>query len=241
MSTTLITRADLRAAFYTLLNSSATDEALAENYTDAVEAANRYIQQGVESAQLHVIEYIDPMRWFARTGPLVWVLDPVTGEHTHPLPDDFLRLSGDRDGGWSAIIESTNSWPWGREIDPRDRHRLRGWSGYYLRGDQIIILPDATPPNQATLEYHYTHPLLTDDDDQDIEFLHPERWLIVAFAGNHAVMDAWPAIGADGIARVEKTLKYWKREIGARGRRSRAPRSFRGSRHVGPNLILGTR
>lgn len=237
MATTLQDRGDLRAAFYTLMNSDPDDDSLGEHYTDPDEAANRYLQQGLESAQMYVIEYAadGAMRWLKRLD-VTWTDDPDVGEFVD-LPDDFLRLSGDETH--SPLLDGTGR-PWGALVRGRERNRMRFGRGMYLRNNRLYLVRQATRPDPAVLEYHYRLPVLADDADT-IEFPVADRWLIVAYAGQHAIMDAWPAGGQETELKVDRNLRYWKSELARRWRRSRQPQKIRTPQHVGPGLILGRR
>lgn len=236
------TRPLLRAAFYTLMNSGPDDDALAEHYGSADEAANRYIQQGLEAAQFHIIEFRDAMRWIARSPELVWDFNRI-GYHTE-LPCNFLRISGDR--CHSALLDRQNR-PWGRQLDSRERNRHRFGAIYYIRNERIYLVDDTRPQPGLQLEYHYRHPFLTSDDPEalddcgKIDFEIADRWLIVAFAGFYAIHDSWPAGGPEMTQKVTNNLEYWKAEVSRRHRRDRSPKRVRKWQHIGPNLLLGHR
>lgn len=270
MATTLEDRAAIRTAWYSLMNSSPEDDALAEGFASADEHANEYIQEGLESAQVHVIEYAadGAMRWLKRLGPITWLDDPGVGKYVD-LPDDFLRLSGDETH--SCLLDRAGR-PWGQLLDGRERNRHRFGHGFYLRNDRLYLIRNAPAPKDAVLEYHFRHPELTSDSGGgsgsglwadglwadglwadglwatgaspvagDIDFPVADRWLIVAFAGYHAVMDAWVPGGNAMTTKVEANLKYWKAELARRQRRSRQPRRIRSRKPIGPNLLLGRR
>lgn len=244
------TRPQLRAAFYTLMNSGPDDDALAEHYGSADEAANRYIQQGLEAAQFHIIEYRDAMRWVARSPELVWDFNRIG--YFAELPCNFLRISGDR--YHSALLDRQNR-PWGRQLDGRERNRHRFGPIYYIRNERIYLVQDimgppgglGRPPPGLQLEYHYRHPYLTSDDPDAvddcgrIDFEIPDRWLIVAFAGYFAIHDAWPAGGPEMTQKVTNNLEFWKAEVSRRHRRDRSPKRVRKWQHIGPNMLLGHR
>jgi hypothetical protein len=247
----LLGRTHLRAAFFNLLNTSADDEALGEHYADATEAANVYIQRGLESAQAFVIDFGDPSYWLVRSQPLTWSKDEVTGTVVSAdlgwwatLLSDFLRLAGDEHH--SALLDADGR-PWGRQIDPRDRHEYRGAEAYYLgRYGRLYLVPETSPPANASMEYYRrVLPLTSDDylttagapDFQPVA----DRWIIVAFAADHAIYDSWPAGGAEMERKIRQNLAYWKEEMIRRWRRTRQPRRLRRPRHIGPNMIAAWR
>lgn len=239
MATTLESRADLRAAFFTRMNASDDDDSLGEFYADPDEAANRYIQQGLDSAQAWTIEVCDPLRWLSAFGaPLEWQTDDPMGLYV-PLPDNFLRLSGD--AYHSAIIQP-NGLPWGQEIeDPRERHWHNRLRGYYLANNRLYLAHKSSkPPRCSIVEYHFRLPILADDADT-IDFPLQDRWIIVAFAAWHAIKDDWPAGGQEMESKIERDLEHWQREIAKRQRRTRKPRRIRSFKPVGANLLLGRR
>lgn len=221
------------------MNSGPDDDGLAEGFASADEHANSYIQQGLDSAQAWTIEVCDPLRWLSAFGaPLEFQTDDPMGLYV-PLPDNFLRLSGD--AYHSAIIQP-NGLPWGQEIqDPRERHWMNRSRGYYLANNRLYLAHKSQkPPRCSVVEYHFRHAVLADDTTL-IDFPLQDRWLIVAFAAWHAVKDDWVPGGGEMQGKIEQDLDHWKREIAKRQRRTRKPRRIRSYKPIGPNLLLGRR
>lgn len=237
MATVLNNREDIRAAFYSRLNTSADDDALAEGFASAEEHANEYVQLGIDSAQAWTIEVCDPLRWLARFNLADWQ-DDCIGTY-HELPADFLRLSGD--DRHSAIIRPNGS-PWGRQLeDNRRRHQFRFEHAYYLANDRIYLIDKSPrPPTGSQCEYHHRLAVVETDADP-IDFPLHDRWLIVAYACWHAVKDSWIPGAAEMESKVERDLEHWRQEVARRQRRSRQPRRMRTPAALGPNLLLGRR
>jgi hypothetical protein len=200
MAETLTDRASLERAFYRLLNTDQTDDALTEHDPAGYprEAVYQALQQGVYDAQDWLIRSGLKDRWLETASLSSWTAD---GDFQYEdLPTDFLRLQGDE--RTSALRDSSGHW--GRLIGSEYRYRVLG-NYYWLQNERIYVAEAATIPTAGlSLDYHFRHPQLA--DATTVDFPVEDRPLIVACAAVGAMEESWLAGGPEMEAKLDRNL-----------------------------------
>jgi hypothetical protein len=232
----LLNRAALRRAFYALLNTDANDAALIEHEAAGDDTANRYLQQGLWSAQGYIVTFGDANRWLVEA-PVDFSAED-NGRAYMPLPERLLRLAGDEES--SAMYNPTDGQEYGRLIPTAERNRIRGQRAYYLLNDRIYLVADAPLPDPGSVVAFNQLAAPITDDDLDFDFPLEFRELVVAYAGQHAISDAWPLGGDEMERKVLRKTAYWEAEVVSRSRRTRQAKRFRGRTRRGtpPGYII---
>ncbi len=244
MSIELEAAADLRNAFFRMLNISAQDFALVEHDSDS---AYQFVQQGLWDAQRFVIEHVDAGRWVTTTSAITWLGSDTTGGFYFAQPADFLMLAGNDDPEFSAIRESNGN-QWGQLIDWKNRFRFQHQPCYYMLNERFYRTINSTCPSSLVLDYHHRHatldPTITDDQDPDyvaIDFPLQWRQLIVAFAAVNATAEAWLPGGSAQARECENYLRFWKAKVISQRQKSHTPPRMVSRTGAGPNMIIPTR
>lgn len=217
-------------ALYRLLGVTSSDDALTEQGEATDEVGYTYLTRGCRTAQRWMLDK-GYSGWRKRSSAITWSgTEASDGGRYTALPDDFLRLYGDRRRR-SALV-SADGTQWGTEVDPTQDER-RG-DGYYLKNQQLWILRSASPPTTVYIDYHYTHPAWSSSlVDADIDFPMDVRPLIVAEAASAAMDESWLPGGPEMEAKIERALYRAQREALSVARQSKAPREFKRPHRMG--------
>lgn len=239
----LTDRASLLRAFFRLVNSGPQDEALTEHDAndEAYEGVYLLLEEGAWDAQHWMIEAGWSDRWLTTvdfpdhggTGAdSDWQgADSTDGGRWAALPEDFLRLAGDRKV--SALHEPDGT-RWGKLMDHRDRFRVTG-NRYWLQGEDLWIASGASPPSDLKLDYHQR---IAVEDNETVDFPAADRKLIVAFAAAHGMEENWLPGGDEMKQSILKNLERRMRQSWKRARRHAGPRKMRPKRVVGTHWII---
>lgn len=224
----LTARASLARAFYRLTATSSTNPALIEqDGSETLEAVYQFLQYGIWDAQEWMLDCGLKGYWVKTSSTLSFSgADATDGGRYVALPSDFMRLAGDR---YDSALRSPGGTRWGRLIDFEDR-RTRSRDCYWLQTTtsntwRLWITPGSSPPSDLVADYHYLHATLA--DATTVEFPTQHRALIVAFAADRAMSDAWLP-GDEGMqAKIAANLMKQKREADRRVRLSHGPKKRR--------------
>lgn len=234
MATILTNQASFQRAFYRLTNTDSTDEALIEQDTSGdLEAVNQFLQYGVDTAQDYLIDAGLTERWIKQATAITSFsgTEAADGGRFKDLESDFRRLAGDDNN--SALREITGT-RWGREINFRDRFRVRG-NKYWLQNDQLWIARGSSPPTSLIYDYIFRIPALS---SSTIDFPTEDRYLIVAYAGQLAKEESWLPGGAEMETKIDRSVIICERRAFRRGRRTRTARRLRPKQTVGTHWML---
>ena len=223
----LTDRASLKRALYRLMDTDDDDDDMIEhdNTGEALEGILLSLQQGLESAQLFLIDKSLEEYWLTTTSALT--LTGTDPDRFFTLPTDFLRMYGERR---MSALRSASGTRWGVPIDVKMRWRMVG-NFYYLRNERLYVVKGASFPNGTLMDYIYRLPILA--DGSDVDFPAADRPLIVAFAAIHAMQENWMPGGQEMEAKLEANLKHRKNEAFRRARRSQEPKT------VDPGEMIG--
>jgi hypothetical protein len=237
--------ADLRNAFFRMLNISAQDFALVEHDSDS---AYQFIQLGLWDAQRYVIEHVDAGRWVSTTATITWLGSDTTDGKYFAQPADFLMFAGSDDPEFSALRGAADGAYWGQLIKWQERFRYKLAPCYYPLNERIYKTIGAEPPSGLVMDYHHRHatldPTITDDEDPDyvaIDFPLQWRQLIVAFAATNATAESWLPGGSAQAREAENYLRFWKAKVASQRQKSHTPPRMVSRVGVGPNMISPTR
>ena len=232
MAATLTDRDSLERAFYRLLNTDATDDALIEHDDgETLEAVYQALQSGVWDAQEWLIHSGLRDRWLAASTLSSWTTD---GDFKYQaLPDDFLRYAGsDRE---SPLWDGSNRW--GREISLDYRRGALG-NFFWLQNERLYVAKGASlPTGGLTLNYHFQHPTLA--ATTEVNFPVMDRPLIVAYAAVGAMEESWVAGGPEMETKLQRNLDRRKNAAYLRANRSMTGRKFRPQPMIGSHWIVG--
>lgn len=234
MATTLANRAELRAAFYRLTATSASDGALTEHDVSAGDNVNGLILAGMRDAQLFLLSAGGQPRWKTTSTTLSFSgTEAADGGRYTDLPADFLRLFGDDQ---NSALRTPDGDRWGRLI-PIELRNARMSDLYWIENDRLWIARGANPPNNLVADYVYRVPELTDDVTAP-DFPLDDRPLIVAYAAARFVEHpTYP--GRDDLrARVLNYLRELERHAATRARRTREPRRMKSRRSTGSHWFI---
>jgi hypothetical protein len=226
----LTDRASLKRALYRLMDTDDADDDLIEhdNTGETLEGVYLMLQQGLESAQLHVIDKGMEEFWLTETSALTTTgSDPDRYVDLTSAASDLLRMYGDDQ---NSALRSTSGVRWGTLVDAKDRHRVRG-NYYYLRKERLYLAKGASLPTGTVMDYIYRLPILA--DDTDVDFPDADRPLIVAFAAVHAMEENWLPGGPEMEQKLERNLLRRKNEAYRRARRSQKPKTVDAGRMLG--------
>lgn len=217
--------AKLKQAFYRLVGNVSSDPSLTRQGESTDDLAYLYLTRGFRSAQRWLIDNGMASYWRKRSSALSWSgTEADNGGRYSALPDDFLRLWGDRTRVKSAIVEADGD-DWGYLIDEEESNRRGDF--YYLKGTNLWITRDAVPPTTCYLEYHYKHPEITAAlASGSIDFEMDARFLAVVEAAFAGAADAWFPLGPDGEKKLERALVKAREEARQIARRTRSARRF---------------
>lgn len=213
----LTTVQKIRWAFYRLVGSLEDDDALIEQGEAVNEVAYSFLTRGCRSAQLSMLDY-GYGGWRRRTAALTWLgSDDLNGGRYVDLPTDFLRLYGNEK--MSALVEA-NGRPWGTQKDPDDSTLIGNY--YYVRGEQLWITRQASPPTTVYAEHHYAHPEWS--DTVLLDFPIRCRPLIVAEAASVAKQENWLTGGPELESKIDRALVQARTEAQEYSRGTKQPR-----------------
>jgi len=201
----LDTVAKVVAAFYRLVGTESSDDALMANAEQVNEVAYTYLTRGSRNGQRWMLK-AGWMGW-QKSAALSWVLDSALGVYGADLPADFLRAFGTRK---MSALRRTGGAQWGVEVDG-GIYDTTG-SVYQLAGDRILLGRTAVPPGDLVLLYHYTHPKWENLADEDIDFPVDARALIVAEAANVGKEEYWLTGGPEMEMKIERELTRAREE-----------------------------
>lgn len=222
----LSTVARVLAAFYRLVGTLSDDEALTEQGEATDDVAYLYLTQGTRDAQRWMLG-MGYGGWRKRSSALSFSgTDAADGGRYTALPTDFLRAYGSRKK--SALREADGD-PWGTEIGP-DEDTRRG-DLYYIRGEQLWLARNASPPTTVYLDYHYQHPAWSASVTMD--FPMDARSLIVAEAANAAKEENWFLLGPDSDQKIERARMRARERARGVARQTKSPRQFQRVRVFG--------
>lgn len=231
----LDTAANCLKAFYRLVGTTSSDDALVENSEAADAVAYTCLTHGVETAQRFMIACGMTDRWRTRSQAITsWSgADATDGGRYKDMSSwiatskSFLRLSGKKmDAAASSMMEA-NGERWGVEIDA-DNDYLTG-DFFYLKNEQLWIARDAQVPTTVYVDYQYKHPEFT--SSVTIDFPAEARGLFIAYAAQHGSAESWFPLADD--SRIQKNVEFWERQARAVARRSRGPRTQNAPRTTG--------
>ncbi len=234
MATILTNQASFQRAFFRLTDTDSNDEALTEQDTSGdLEAVNQFLQYGVDTAQDYLVDAGLTERWIKQSAAITSFdgTEAADGGRFKTLESDFRRLAGDDTN--SALREITGV-RWGREINFRDRFRVRG-NKYWLQNDQLWIARGSSPPTSLIYDYIFRIPALS---STTIDFPIEDRYLIVAYAAQLGMEESWLPGDAEMEAKIDKAVQICERRAFRRGRRSRTARRFRPKQTVGTHWFL---
>lgn len=219
----LTDRASLARAFYRLTGTSSTNPGLIEHDGAAtLEALYSFLQYGAWDAQAFLIDNGLADRWITVSSTLSFSGSFLTDAGKYAsLPADFIKLAGDEE--YSALRQP-NGTKWGRLIDFRERHRAYG-NNYWLQDEQLWVTRGASPPSNLVMEYH--HRLATLADSATVDFPTEHRALIVAYAADRAMTDAWLPGDMEMQAKIASNLIKQQKEARRRLRRSSGPKKLK--------------
>lgn len=230
----LTDRASLARAFFRLTATSSTNPALIEHDGAlTLEAVYQFLQYGAWDAQEWLMDCGLLNRWVTTSSTLSFSgSDATDGGKYVALPGDFLRLAGDE---YDSALRSPNGTRWGQLIDFKDR-RTVSRNCYWLQSTtsnvwRLWVTPGSSPPSDLVADYH--HMLATLADSTTVEFPSKDRALIVAFAADRAMSDAWLPGDAEMQAKIAANLMKQKREAERRVRQSHGPKRRRMHRSGG--------
>jgi len=229
-------RAELRQAFYQLVNTTSDDDALVEQGEAVDEIANRALQYGVWNAQTYLISIGAGNRWRTTSSALTWSGSDSTGGKYTALPADCLRIAGDER---NSALRSADGVQWGMLVDERDRFRVRGNYYYLLDHDgesRLWLARGANPPSGTVLDYFYRHPTWTDDTgtaDNAVDFPEMDRAMIPAEAAYYAMTQSWVPRGLELATRIQQARNNARSEARLRVNMTRQPRRTRNVRGIG--------
>ena len=217
-----------REAFYRLVGTDADDGALTAQTEQTDDVANLYLTRGCRNAQRWMLK-MGYAGWRTRSGALSWSgTDETTGGRYTTLPTDFLRAWGtQRD---SALHEA-NGTRWGQQVSPED-DLLRG-NHWYIRGDELWITRNASPPTTLYLEYQYLHPTWDGLADADIDFPVEARPLIIAEAADAAKEEFWLPGDVEMERKIDRAVRRAREEARDIARPTKQPRQLRRARRAG--------
>lgn len=223
MSFTLDSRVKLRQAFFRLMDTDDTDDGLIEQDTETNEAVNYFLQHGLWKAQSYVIQNVDKWRWLTLSAAITWTT--ADDGYYSALPTDFLRLAGKAGERFSPLNEADGA-QWGDLIDPADRYVKQNTNSYWIQNERLYRVLGSTPPTTLYMNYHHRHAILSADGTA-IDFDIDKRPLIVAYAGQIAMAEAWIPGGATMIAKIEQNARYWEKYVAEMARRTQEPRRLK--------------
>ena len=219
------------AAFYRLVGTTEDDESLIEHGESENDVAFECLTAGCWEAQRYLLDQ-GFGGWRKRSTALSWSgADLTDGGRYSDLPTDFLRAYGDNQG-MSALTEA-NGRRWGVQITDEDGARKRG-NAYFIRGEQVWLVPGASPPTTLYLDYHYRHAVWNDSlADGNIDFPMMARRLVVVEAAYIALDDSWLPGGPDLELKIVRARDNERRRAREVARQTKAPRSFKKAFRVG--------
>jgi hypothetical protein len=208
------------AAWYRLVGSISSDGALTEQGEATDDVVYTYLTRGYRNAQRWMLK-MGYGGWRKRTTALTWSgSDAADGGRYATLPSDFLRSYGNQ--RMSALREAGGD-QWGQEVKPEE-DQLQG-DYYYIRGEQLWLGRDASPPTTLYFDYHYKHPLWS--ASVTIDFPMDARALIVAEAANVAKEENWLPGGPEMEQKIERALMRAREEAREIVRVTKGPRTLR--------------
>ena len=216
----LDTPAKVVAAWYRLVGSLSSDGALTEQGEATDDVVYTYLTRGCRNAQRWMLK-MGYGGWRKRTTALTWSgSDAADGGRYATLPSDFLRSYGNQ--RVSALREADGD-QWGQEVK-EEEDQLRG-DYYYIRGEQLWLGRDASPPTSLFLDYHYKHPLWS--STTTIDFPMDARALIVAEAAVAAMAENWLPGDSAMERKIEIALMRAREEAREIVRVTKGPRTLR--------------
>lgn len=212
----------MRHVFFRLTGTTSDDPALTEMGEDTNEVVDIYLTRGARAAQRWMLR-MGYGGWRQRSSAITWSgADDTDGGRYAALPSDFLRSFGS--SRVSALVEADGD-RWGTEIRP-DEEQLRG-DFYYIRGEQLWITRDASPPSTVYHEYHYEHPEFDGLADGSIDFPMEARPLIVAEAADAAKEENWLPGDRMMELKIARSLQRAREEARHIARPTNQPRRMR--------------
>ena len=227
---------DMLKAWYRLVGTNASDDALTEQGEAADEVAYTFLTEGIRDAQDWLIMSGGGERWHATANLVTWLgAEASDGGRYIALPSDCLRIDGDDERTALRYPDGTD---WGREMDARDRFDRRG-NFYYVINDNLWIARGADPPNPVVLHYFKRHTALPLGTGLSLDFPTDAMPLIPAFGAVNAMADAWFPLDQTREAALLANLERWKAKTRYKIRRSRTPRKIRGRKPFGTHYFTG--
>lgn len=220
-------------AFYRLVGSTTSDDALTEQGESTDEVAYHCLTQGIWRAQRYMIGEGMQGRWLARSSAITsWTgTDAADGGTYTTLPADFLMLSGDEKR--SALVEADGT-PWGKQVGEDRRYYMGDY--FYLRDEQLWLAKKARPKATLYIEYEARHAALASGTlDADIDFPLEARPLVISEAADYGIEDGWCVRDEAGKQAVSNRLEKDKRAASRIAKQSREPRKTK------PATMIGTR
>lgn len=206
-------------AFYRLTGTESDDPALVAHGEAVDDVVYTFLTMGCRDAQRWMLK-MGYGGWRQRSAALTFSgTDAADGGRYVALPTDFLRAFGNN--RVSPLVEA-NGDRWGTLIDDDDG-TMRG-NAIYVRGEQLWLGRQATPPTTLYLDYHYRHPVW--NASTTIDFPLDARYLIVAEAANLAMAENWLP-GDNAMERkIEVALMRWRERVRGIARQTKQPRQF---------------
>lgn len=229
----LTTVAQFVQGFYRLVGSESGDGALTLQGEAQDAVAYEALTRGARSAQLFMLD-AGYQGWRKRSSAVTWLgADATDGGRYVALPSDALRIYGDAKPGRSALVTADGR-RWGTQVEPEEDHRTG--DGYYVRGEQLWLTRNASPPSTLYIDYHYIHPAWSSSlQDDDIDFPLTTRPIISPYAAEIAMEDNWLPGGLEMKAAISGAVARAEKEVRRFVRSSKRPRQF------GRPTLLGNR
>ena len=232
----LTDRASALREFFRLVNADSSDGDLTEHDSSTLEGAYEKLAQGLEEAQLFLIQIGRGGQWRAQSSALTWA--GTEPRRYAALPSDFLRLDSDPEQRISGLRDSSGR-SWGSEIDEKDRDRA-GANRYYVVDDatdgyRVYVTKGSAPPSNLLAEYYTVADALADSTDMDVPA--DARPLVPAFATELAKDESWVTGGDAEKGAVTKNLAAQKRRAFKRGRLTRRSRKVQTAAPVGRYIV----
>jgi hypothetical protein len=224
MAARLTDRDSLKRALYRLVNTDDSDDAMLEHDTAALDGVYMALQEGVDDAQLYLIDSGLGDYWVTESAAISFTGSDPNRYWSLPSTDTsgsdkrFFRMYGDH--GASALRRPTGT-RWGMEIPAAMRFERSG-NYFYLRNERLYVTRHAAPPADMVMDYLYRLPDL--EDDTTVDFPEADRPMIVAFAAIHAMENDWIAGGREMEQKLLRNLESRKLQAYRRSRRSLQPK-----------------
>lgn len=237
----LSSAADCLKAFYRLVGTVSSDDALVENSESVDQVAYTCLTHGFEAAQRFMIACGMSERWRTRgTAITAWSgADSTDGGRYKALSSvisagkEFLRLSGKKYDANQSSLMTADGERWGVEIDA-DKDAVTG-DYYYLKNEELWLCRNAAPPATLYADYQFRHPEFT--SSVTINFPSEARGLGIGYAAQHANAEAWFPLSVEAVAKIGQNVKFWEQQARIVARRSRGQRTQSAPRVVGTRFF----